>query len=194
MKNCIDTLNQLGTKTIVTIKWVKAHNDHVGNEYADYEAKLGTCNVHNLVHIAPPLSWAKGKISQFYQKSWDERWTNLNEARQTKIWWPCTNRMRSKRIFMLNRQDLGLSVQMIAGHNFLRRHEGLINPGADKSCRFCEEEEETSWHLIGECPSFWRKRWESFGAVDLEFPPVWKIHQFQSFLRKVKMTEINQVG
>ena len=42
VQQCIDSLNKLAKSRSVTIKWIKAHFDHCGNEMADALAKSGT--------------------------------------------------------------------------------------------------------------------------------------------------------
>ena len=64
----------------------------------------------------------------------------------------------------------------------------------DSSCRFCEEEEETAYHLVCTCPRFWRSRMECFNDTFLEETPEWKVKQLLKFLRKTKMTELLNPG
>ena len=58
---CIESLNLSGINKEITIKWVKAHNNHCGNEYADMLAKTGTTNSDNKVEVPLPISYAKHK-------------------------------------------------------------------------------------------------------------------------------------
>ena len=83
-------------------------------------------------------------------------------------------------------------VQMITGHNFLNRHESLVNPGTDPTCRLCREEDESAWHLIGECPMLRAKRWEYLGQHFLDSPPDWSPSRLLQFLLKAKFPEMNQ--
>ena len=54
----------------------------------------------------------------------------------------------------LERNLLGSALGFITGHNRLKHHEHLLSVEIiDSICRLCLEEEETAWHLIGECPS-----------------------------------------
>ena len=68
----------------------------------------------------------------------------------------------------MDRHDVGLMVQAITGHCWLRRHQSLISSDVDPVCRLCNEEEETPWHLIGECPALWQARTEIFFTHFLE--------------------------
>ena len=74
VENCIKNLNLLGLETKVDIKWVRGHSDHTGNEYADFQAKIGTKNSQNKVETHPPLSWAKLLLREERNKEWCQRW------------------------------------------------------------------------------------------------------------------------
>ena len=98
----------------------------------------------------------------------------------------------SRHALTLTRPELGLFVQMITGHNFLNKHEAKINLEVDPTCRFCGEDRETSFHIIGTCPSFWRVRRECFETHELDsLSPEWQFFQFLKFLRLSKMKELN---
>ena len=58
------------------------------------------------------------------------------------------------------------------------------------SCRFCQEEEEESFHLIGECPALTSFRLRVFGKNILENPPKWNIRQVMEFLKKAGIESI----
>ena len=190
--SCVKSLNFLGQSCKIQIKWIKAHCGHPGNEFADYAAKVGTTNSNNRFDIKPPMSWAKNKIAQFINKIWIKRWTNLTDCRQTRIWFPSPNKNQSRILTNQSRRDLGLLVQMITGHNRLRRHESLINPNIDPICRWCNEDEETSWHVISECPALWRARRTVFGYHLIQNPPQnWHVRNLQKFLQVIGMEQIN---
>ena len=82
-------------------------------------------------------------------------------------------------------------VQMITGHNRLNRHQSLMEPGISPTCRLCREEDESSWHLIGECPMLRTKRWEYLGGPCLDNPPDWSPSKLLKFLHKAKIDEMN---
>ena len=117
----------------------------------------------------------------------------MNEARQTKIWFPRPNKNISNLLCNLKRHDLGLVVQMITGHNRLKRHESIVNRGGDPDCRFCGPgTPETSWHIIGECPAFFQRRRESFETLHLDNPPKWNVKRLLKFLRNSRIAELNK--
>ena len=191
VKNCVDSLNELGKTCKVELKWVKGHAGHSGNELADYLAKTGTTNELEKVDLPPPKCIAMTKISSAMYKVWNDRWISSQGCRQTKIFFPTLNRVKSKTLINLDRQNLGSMVQVLTGHNRLRYHESKISSiEVNSSCRFCQWEEETSWHLIGECPFFWRSRRDIFNETVLENPPDWNVTQLMKFVKKTKMNEL----
>ena len=190
--NCIEKLNSLGDQKLVTVKWVKAHNSHKFNDFADEMAKIGTKNTANKVDIPPPKSWAKEILAKKMYREWTQRWASLDEARQTKIWFTRPDKALSGLVTQLNRSDLGLFVQMVTGHNRLKYHESLVNQKpSEASCRFCSEAPESFWHLAGECDALWNQRCNSFETLNLDNPPKWTLGQVLKFLKLSKMAELN---
>ncbi len=192
VKNCIAELNDLAQAATVELKWVKGHAQHTGNEYADMEAKSGTTNVGNKIHINKSYSHVKSIIYDSMEKKWNKRWDTLNTCRQTKIWMPAVNKRKSKLLINQDRTTLGLIVQMLTGHTRLNRHESLINPEEEPNCRYCLQEEETPWHVIGACPRLMNVRLDCFGLRFLEDIPEWTPQQLLKFCQKANLKELNK--
>lgn len=195
VKNCIENLNKLGETCKIELKWVKGHAFHTGNELADFLAKTGTKNESNKVDLPPPKTIAKKKISDAMYKKWSQRWKSSTEFRQTKLFFPEIDRKKSEILGKLDRKTLSLMVQVLTGHNRLNYHESKVNTmQEDSSCRFCQWEDETSWHLITECPAFWRSRMDIFGHTLLDCTPEWKVSQLLAFVQKTKMEKLLNPG
>ena len=192
VEKCVKNLNLLSKNTNVEIKWVRSHSNFDGNEYADLMAKLGTKNRENETFCPPPISWAKQLIKQGSYNEWTQRWYYSNSCRQTKIWFPTLHRAFSRLLINLTRTTLGLMTEMITGHNRLNRHESLVDKEVSPNCRLCDEELETSFHIVAECPRLLYKRWEAFKTPFLDENPVWHPMSFLKFLRKAKIKEMNK--
>ena len=82
--------------------------------------------------------------------------------------------------------------EMITGHNRLNRHESLVDKEVSPNCRLCNEEPETSFHIVAESPRLLYKRWEAFKTPFLDENPVWHPMSFLKFLRKAKIKEMNK--
>ena len=71
------------------------------------------------------------------------------------------------------------------------RHEAILNPERDPTCRLCLEDEESFWHIIGECPALWKLRRDIFQLYPtLDKNPDWKVHQIQKFVENPQIWEL----
>ena len=79
--------------------------------------------------------------------------------------------------------DISALVRFSTGHNFLLRHNNLIDPlkYPSKLCSNCGEEEETGDHIINRCPKFYMKRLTLTGKGDTS-PMDWSIKDLTKFL------------
>ena len=94
----------------------------------------------------------------------------------------------------MNRKDLSRLVQFLTGHNKLKRHKNLQNGVDDPhSCRLCFEEEESSFHVIAECPATQTVRTRVFelpSPIALTDPPDWTISQVVRFLKESSVGDL----
>ena len=94
-------------------------------------------------------------LNEFKLEEWNNRWANLDEAKQTKLWFPRIDKALSKDLLKLTRVSLGQIIGFISGHNHLLRHQRKIynNPYMDVTCRACEEPgtTEDASHLWSTC-------------------------------------------
>ena len=86
----------------------------------------------------------------------------------------------------MKRDNLSRLVQFLTGHNKLKRHKNIQNGVDDPhSCRLCLEDEESSFHVIAECPATYSYRWEIFQCPTiLSDPPDWTVDQVERFLKQ----------
>ena len=84
-------------------------------------------------------SYVNNIINDHYTEVWSKRWVNLKQCRQTKIWFPTPNKLKAKLLIKENRATFSVVVRWITGHNFLKRHNAIIEPEPhDPKCRFCD--------------------------------------------------------
>ena len=83
------------------------------------------------------------------------RWQDSNECRQTKLWFPMGPRPEdTKALLQKSRIELGISIQFLSGHSWLRRHCWIVDSNYgqrpstfDPLCWLCGLGEETPVHL-----------------------------------------------
>ena len=181
-------LIRAGDVNTIILRWVKAHKGHEGNEKADTLAKAGTVT-QDICDGAPhiPESMVKMRFKNKFQCLWQEYWTNRPDCRQTKQWLPRISKKISFDILKLNRKEISWAVQLITGHNFMKRHESLVNSNDESECRLCLEDDETSHHIMAACPALARVRLEVLGSPFLDTPLHWSIKKVSSFVRKASI-------
>ena len=82
-------------------------------------------------------------------------------------------------------------IRAISGHDFRKRHEGLVQGIVPSNCRFCGDEEETSSHVINNCPRLSKKRMDYFRTpMGTEVTPNWKPEQLAAFLSDPIISEM----
>ena len=163
MKECIKAINFLGERNKVSIQWIKAHNNHAGNEAADQNAKLGaeTKRSGPEPFLPVPQAYINQKINQKIITKWNNRWVETSSCRQTKQWFKATSKKFLGFLKKGTRTEIGRLVQLITGHCNLRKHKSFYKD-IDPACRFCKEKHETPWHIVTECPCFFNIREKIF--------------------------------
>ena len=79
-------------------------------------------------------------------------------------------------------------MQIITGHNFLKRHDSLVNKDDDNECRLCLEDTETSFHIVAECPALAEPRLRTFGTLFLKQNALqWSSKEIASFIREASI-------
>ena len=165
---CVSALQEIGTNNHVSLRWIKAHAGHDGNEAADVAAKNGA----QLRILGPepffevPQAAVKLSIKTFYSNSWRKQWIKSAEYVHTKLFYPTPSHKMTKILGKISRENLSLMAQVITGHCNLLYHSRHYNPDPDEAdtlCRLCQEDEEKPWHLLTDCPVLMQRRLEVFG-------------------------------
>ena len=162
VQEAIDQLNLLGKYSErITLNWIKAHNNHKGNEYADIMANIASNCTQEHIHVPISYNLFKAHIKTAIYAEWIEQWQqDLSKYKHTRIFFPRMEPKYSKQILKLSRPDLNLLVEIITGHNNLKTFSTKIKPLANTLCNFCNSKPETVLHLMTECPRFSTNRLE----------------------------------
>ena len=156
VQDTIDQLNRLSNLTErITLNWIKAHNDHRGNEYADIMANTAANCTQEHIHVPIAYNLFKAHIKTAIYAEWIHLWqTDDNKYKHTKIFFPRMEPKYSKQILKLSRPDLKLLIEIITGHNNLKSFSTKIKALADTQCRYCHKYPETVMHLLTTCSHF----------------------------------------
>ena len=189
VEKCLDALNALGNDNQIHLRWVKAHVGIHGNEIADFLAKEGSSLGEGpSEELLIPRAKQKFNINEYFHYKWEKAWRSYAQARQTKIWFPKPDQKKSLELLSRSRKLLGKVAQFLTGHNKLKRHKNIQNGINDPySCRLCLEEEESSFHVIAECPATQTLRTRVFELSIpkcLPNPPDWTVSQLVRFLKE----------
>ena len=98
----------------------------------------------------------------------------------------------------MKRNNLSRLVQFLTRHNKLKRHRNIQNGVTDPhSCRLCLEEEESSFHVIAECPATLPYRSRIFklpAPAILPNPPDWTVSQVNTFIKESPVGDMLDQG
>lgn len=167
---CFWELNKLAHENEVFLVWVPAHCGIQGNEEVDALAKLGSDI--NLTGPLPSLplakSWARQTINDWTRKKVDQRWANLQSCRQTKDFLRKSLPLGTvSMIRNLPRGVLRYLTGVLTGHFTFKKHLNRIGLSEETLCPRCEEDEDTAFHLLCNCPVLALRRKKYLGDYTL---------------------------
>ncbi|KAJ8950653.1 hypothetical protein NQ318_010854 [Aromia moschata] len=147
VKDYMDSLTQLAEHNSITLKWMRGHQGHEGNERTDFLAKKGA---------EVPLIGPEPTCGLAYRTA-RRAIKDLLREKHISHW------VRHSRI-----NQLRWIVGLFTGHCPRVRHLTTIVVKINPDCRRCGEEEETSFHILCECPALSAIRHSNFGAITTE--------------------------
>lgn len=162
VQNTINLLNTLGQITKRTsLNWIKAHNDHKGNEYADKMANTAANCTDELEPVPIANKLFKQHIKTAIYAKWIQQWRqDESKFKHTKTFFPIMDPAYTKRLLKLNRTDLKYIIEIITGHNNLKVFSTKIKQLANTTCRFCGLNDEDAHHLLLHCKHFSTLRYQ----------------------------------
>ena len=181
----------------LTIRWVRAHDGHKGNELADTAAKEGRDDQVVPDWETPLLAKTvmHREINKMATRLWEAQWDELLSCRQTRHWFPKGPRSGfAKELIYRPKIMVGQLVEFITGHTHLKRHQAVIDESErqriiaandydnadddgyaiidapDPTCSRCNKGEETPLHMLAECEALGDTRRSIFGKEELVAP------------------------
>jgi hypothetical protein len=150
----------------VKLAWSSVAKHSEGNLIATALATEGSMTDPTDPEPTAPVT--KGQLSKVVDEEvlqrWNRRWQNLTTARQSRELWPSVDKLKSLLLVRLNRQEYGEILRLLTGHNYLNRHSYLLQEAESARCRLCHDAEETSHHLLCECPALNDERIRILGS------------------------------
>ena len=160
---------------------------------ADVLAKDGALGLgsQGTITVKPSRTILSSEIDTKIRKMWSDRWQNGKDARQTRLFFPDIDLKKSRELRKLTRENLSKAIRAITGHDFRRRHESLVSGVNLGNCRFCDQQEESSFHVVNQCPRLAWKRMEIFKTqLGATSNPGWQVRQLVAFLSYPSISEM----
>lgn len=180
-------LTSLAKKVDVELCWVPGHSGVDGNEAADRLAKSAAEKPFVGPRPAIPLAWAtcKAAVKRRLSRAHLAHWNNAPGCRQTRETGITVGNNVSKLIRGLSKQKCRNIIQVITGHNVLRRHQYISGQVNSPQCSLCNDGEETSQHFVLHCPFFLRQRKDLAGLVG-DFPSLFRRENINDVIKFIE--------
>ena len=149
--NCLENLAKLSQANEVKLIWVPSHQGIKGNEQADTLAKDATSLQTTCLNIPFVEALWKQENNRWLGLKHRAHWRGIEGLKVSKSFINSANDKKFIDFIQHNRNELRLLVGLFTGHCCLRKYLKNIGIIKDSSCRFCNDHEETSLHLLCEC-------------------------------------------
>ncbi|XP_055850655.1 uncharacterized protein LOC129915201 [Episyrphus balteatus] len=191
---CVKKLNELGKANKITLYWVPGHVGVQGNEVADSLAKAGA--TAPLMGPEPYCGIGDSTIKQMIKTDEEAKrtkiWKETPKLRQAKSLLGNYNQKRFKTCINLSRNNLRIITGILTGHCKLRKHLNNIGLADSATCRFCNNNEETPEHILGNCEALMHNRHRYLGQHQVtsnDLPSI-EILQLIKYLKSIKLETV----
>ena len=151
--------------------WVPGHSGIRGNETADQLAKAGAEAgfMGPEPAVGVPCCMGREMIRGWLRNQHLASWRSKEGCRQARALIGDSPRGDLAACIMsLSRREARLVTQILTGHGTLRYHQHRLGLSAKPNCRGCEALEESSLHVLCDCPAYARARLTLLGAAFLK--------------------------
>ena len=144
---------------------------HCRNEKAD-----GLSRHAPAMKYTGPEPTVRNELQHWACREQWQQWREATKYRQAKQLLRQANHSFTKYALLLSRADLRILTGLLTGHADLNRHLTLMQILTDAVCPWCQEDEETVLHLLGECNALSAKRVYILGSLNLGYEALGKVH------------------
>jgi ribonuclease HI len=163
--DCLQKLLELAMRNRVTMIWLPGHEGFEGNEIADELARRGSANL--LFGPEPFCGVPEASVKAILRTRTNNKslqyWCNTTGCTVAKKFLPNVSIKRTQGLLACERRELRVLTGLFSGHCLLRGHLCKMGVIQDPTCRFCMEADETSEHVLCECPALLGLRSKYFG-------------------------------
>jgi hypothetical protein len=207
LSETIDCLNWASEQAPLRVQWCQPKTvNHTQKEIRKL-AREGAGNpaLDSIMPAGLTKTQVKHHIRDLLEAQWKKEWWATIEYRQVKHWYAKADKSKAKDLLKYNRYRISGFVQHMTGHNFLRKHQALVD-GFDRdqnpeefSCHQCmegDEYQESSIHITTECPAFCTPRALYLGGALIDANPneepceLWTVQQMVSFIEATELYDM----
>ena len=152
---CYGALNKLAEDNQVTVLWTPGHRGITGNEMADRLAKLVTKQTPTGLEPVVGISnrSVTEEINNWLTEKHQEGWYMAAACKQAKtLMREHLNPKRAADMRRLRRTEVRILTEVFISHGNLAYHRRKIGLAESPLCRLCGEDNETSIHILCDCP------------------------------------------
>jgi len=146
-------LKSLAIFNNVRLVWVPGHCRIEGSERVDLLAKQASSSCFSGPEPSVGISTftIRSSISSWATQEQSRLWQALPKCRQAKLFLNTLDKGLARFALSLEKKDLRILVRLLTGHADLNRHRKIMGLQNEMVFPLCQDEEETSVHLIAQC-------------------------------------------
>ena len=159
-------LDEIAEVNRLTLTWIPGHSGWKGNERADLLARTATTAEPSDQKVGLPFQEILNQIDSLMEKKRKGEWLNSTGCNTAKGFLAGNLGLWGAECRKLSSRQLRLAIEILTGHGNLKKHKNTIGKVESPFCDRCKEDkEETSTHLLCDCPALTNARTKWLGPL-----------------------------